>query len=352
VTDVMADTSGGELAAAIGSAVPELGPAVEILGLEPQQGNGFSSETWFCTARSPSRTEDLVLKFAPEGEGVFPSYDLEQECRILQALRREGFPVPRAWSYSLPSGESFRRDMLVMERVSGVSATDVPVYTSTGWLLEMDVAAQRHSYVATLELLATLHRIDWRRHDLGGLRQWGGPGDDGGSEFAYYRRYAEWVSPPSEIDVLARAERWLGERLPAPGEQVLSWGDAKLSNVLFDDRREPVAVLDWEMAFLGPPEADLGFWLVYDRWASEGLGFPRVPGFPGREETIALYEGFSGRRARDVEYFEVWAAYRLVLIQIRLDHLLRRRTGGGPRRTVFGPGVEILDRLVRGEDEA
>ncbi|MDX6324512.1 MAG: hypothetical protein QOK15_866, partial [Nocardioidaceae bacterium] len=96
-------------------------------------------------------------------------------------------------------------------------------------------------------------------------------------------------------------------------------------------------------------EADLGFWLVYDRWASDGLGFPHVPGFPDRAETIALYEGFYGRRVRDIEYFEVWAAYRLVLIQIRLDHLLRRRTGRGPSRSIFGPGVEILDRLVRGE---
>ncbi|MDX6323968.1 MAG: hypothetical protein QOK15_322, partial [Nocardioidaceae bacterium] len=250
------DISDRTLATAVGEAVPCLGHGVEILQLEPQQGNGFSSDTWFCTVRSPvGRVADLVLKLAPEGDAVFPTYDLAQECRILQALRCERFPVPKAWAYTPRPGESFQRHLLVMERVDGVSAKDVPVYTSTGWLLDLEPAAQRHTYVTTLELLATLHRIDWRRHDLGGLRRLGGPEGDGGSEFAYYRRYAEWVTPPGDLDVLARAERWLRERLPAAGEQVLNWGDAKLSNVLFDEAREPVSILDWEMAYLGPPEA-------------------------------------------------------------------------------------------------
>jgi aminoglycoside phosphotransferase (APT) family kinase protein len=341
------------LVAAVGEAFPDLGGEVEIVGLEPQEGNGFSNETWFCTAMSPDgRVARLVLKLAPEGDAVFPTYDLSQECRILRALRDEGFPVPRAWIYTPSPGESFQRPVLLMERVDGVSAKDVPIYTSAGWLLEMDSAAQRHTYVSTLELLAKLHRIDWRRCDVGGLRRLAGPEDGGGSEFAYYRRYAEWVTHPPDTDVLARADCWLRERRPATDEQVLNWGDAKLSNVLFDDAAEPIAVLDWEMANLGPPEADLGFWLVYDRWASEGLGFPRLPGFPDRAETIALYEGFSGRRVRNIEYFEVWAAYRLVLLQIRLDHLLRRRTGRGPSRPIFGPGVEILDRLLCGRGSA
>jgi aminoglycoside phosphotransferase (APT) family kinase protein len=101
------------------------------------------------------------------------------------------------------------------------------------------------------------------------------------------------------------------------------------------------------MAFLGPAEADVAFWLVYDRWASRGLGFPRVPGFPDRAETLGLYEEFASRRLHDIHYFEVWAAYRLALLQFRLDYLLRmdsrRKLGGRP---IFLPTVEILNDLL------
>ena len=350
--EVRLDASDRTLAVALGEAVPRLGEQVEIVGLEPQRGNGFSSDTWFCTARARSGPlERLVLRLAPQGQAVFPTYDLGQEHRILRALVDEGFPVPRSWMYDAEPG-GFERDILVMEHVDGVTAKDVPVYTSAGWLLEMAPAAQRNTYVSSLELLARLHGIDPQRHDLGGLRRLDGPDREGGSEFAYYRRYAEWVGQPRDTDVVGRAERWLLEHMPAGGERVLNWGDAKLSNVVFDDHRDPISLLDWEMAFLGPPEADLGFWLVYDTWATEGLGFPRVPGFPDREETLALYEGFTGRSVRHLHYFEVWAAYRLVLIQIRLDHLLRSTADRGPKTPVFGPGIEILDRLLGGSESA
>ncbi len=37
---------------------------------------------------------------------------------------------------------------------------------------------------------------------------------------------------------------------------------------------EVVAVLDWEMASLGPPEVDLAWFLFFERFFSEGLGTP------------------------------------------------------------------------------
>ena len=38
---------------------------------------------------------------------------------------------------------------------------------------------------------------------------------------------------------------------------MLSWGDSRIGNVMYRDFA-PVAVLDWEMAPLGPRELDLG----------------------------------------------------------------------------------------------
>ena len=65
-----------------------------------------------------------------------------------------------------------------------------------------------------------------------------------------------------------------------------------------DDR--VVAVLDWEMAFLGDPEADLAWWCFLDWANNEGYGGPHLDGIPGKEETLARYAEITGhpRRAR------------------------------------------------------
>lgn len=59
---------------------------------------------------------------------------------------------------------------------------------------------------------------------------------------------------------------------------------------------QPVAVLDWEMAALGPPEVDLGWWLFLNRFHSQGMGNPTLPGFPDDATTVALWEAASCRR--------------------------------------------------------
>ena len=71
----------------------------------------------------------------------------------------------------------------------------------------------------------------------------------------------------------------------APGRVALNWGDARLPNLIFRDDRV-AAVLDWEMAFLGDPEADLAWWLFLDWQGCDGYGIPRLDGFPSREQTV------------------------------------------------------------------
>ena len=47
-----------------------------------------------------------------------------------------------------------------------------------------------------------------------------------------------------------------------------------MGNMIFDDDMNVVAVLDWEMAWLGSPEIDLGWWVFFDRYYTEGIGAP------------------------------------------------------------------------------
>src|SRR2546430_12257364 len=50
---------------------------------------------------------------------------------------------------------------------------------------------------------------------------------------------------------------------------VLCWGDVRIPNVVFGDDFRARAVLDWEMASIGPPELDIGWYLVIHRMRSE-----------------------------------------------------------------------------------
>ena len=65
--------------------------------------------------------------------------------------------------------------------------------------------------------------------------------------------------------VLDLAARWLEARAPEPRRRVLVHGDYRVGNVMFDATGVR-AILDWELAHLGDPVEDLGW---YDPFAGE-----------------------------------------------------------------------------------
>jgi aminoglycoside phosphotransferase (APT) family kinase protein len=82
----------------------------------------------------------------------------------------------------------------------------------------------------------------------------------------------------------------------------------------------PVAVLDWEMAALGAPEVDLGWMLFMHAFWQDMInrhGLPGLPDFMVRSESIALYEEVTGRPARNVDFWEVFAALRFAIVSVR-----------------------------------
>ena len=80
------------------------------------------------------------------------------------------------------------------------------------------------------------------------------------------------------------------------------------------------AVLDWEMAVLGPAELDLGWYFFLERTALQYS--EQLPGFSDRETTIKTYEGYLGRSVSDIEWYELWGGVRAGCIQIRLSRIL------------------------------
>jgi aminoglycoside phosphotransferase (APT) family kinase protein len=72
------------------------------------------------------------------------------------------------------------------------------------------------------------------------------------------------------------------------------------------------------MATLGPPEMDLGWFLTLDRHHSEGVGAVRLEGFPARSDSVARWEARVGRTARDLPFWEAFAAWRFAVILTRV----------------------------------
>src|SRR5205823_3755089 len=138
-------------------------------------------------------------------------------------------------------------------------------------------------------------------------------------EIAYWKEYIDFVGRPI-ADSAERAWAYVGSNVPDDTTVALCWGDARLGNQIFDDDR-CVALLDWEMACLSDPVQDLAWFVHFDDVFTEGLGVERLDGIPPREDTIARYEDLTGNSTHNFEYFEVFAAFRFVVILQRLGAL-------------------------------
>ena len=140
---------------------------------------------------------------------------------------------------------------------------------------------------------------------------------------AYYRRFLDWAAGDRPQPTAEAVWEWLVANKPEEhGPVVLSWGDSRIGNIIWDDDYKAAAVIDWEMAALGQPELDLGWWLYFDRQFSEGLDVPRPIGFPSHEETIARYEQLIGRKVGDLFWYQIFAGWRFAVIMCRLSDLL------------------------------
>lgn len=95
----------------------------------------------------------------------------------------------------------------------------------------------------------------------------------------------------------------------AATDPVLVWGDSRIGNVLYDGFK-PTAVLDWEMATLGPREMDVA-WIIFAHMVFQELaGLAGLPGLPDvmREEDVrAVYSQHSGVELGDLKWFYVYS---------------------------------------------
>jgi aminoglycoside phosphotransferase (APT) family kinase protein len=290
--------------------------------------SGFSAQTLLFEAAwqeaGRSRRQRMVARIAGRSYELYPQARLDVQFTVMNALGgRTDVPVPKVhWFESDPSvlGGPF----FVMDYVAGNVPADLPSYHRAGWLAGLSVPRQRKAWFGAVAAMERVHRIEPAALRALGLEAAELPGR-GATRLArhldYYERHLAFFGCDSHPVALGALD-WLREHQPRetdPGR--LLWGDARMGNIVFV-AAGPAALLDWEMTSLGQPEADLAWFLYLDRHLSEGIGAPRLPGLPGRAETVAWYEKLSGRTVRHLDYYEVFAGFRLMLITARLTSLV------------------------------
>jgi aminoglycoside phosphotransferase (APT) family kinase protein len=206
----------------------------------------------------------------------------------------------------------------VMERVDGRIPPDNPTYHSEGWMKECDPAERGAIWTSGLDALAAIHRCDATALGIDLLDAPPPGADTVAWQIELWWRYCEWVAGGRAFPALEAGYDWLLAHCPPPSaRRDLCWGDARIGNMIFRDGR-CVAVLDWEMATIGPAEMDLGWFLLLDRHHCEGIGVPRLAGLADRTTSIARWEAGVGREATHVAFWEAFAAWRFAVILARI----------------------------------
>jgi aminoglycoside phosphotransferase (APT) family kinase protein len=297
-------------------------------------GYGFVLERSRADAKPSGR---LVLRVAPEGVRISGPADVVRQARIMESLADTEVAVPPVLWYG-DEAEFFGRPYYVVGWVNGFKLADHPHLPKP----QAKALARRG-----VETLAALHRVDWRTRTAA----WGEPQP---LEEEMKRLDHLLDRPTLDPKVVARGPELrdrLRASLPVEAHVGCVHGDFQWANVLFDDGRV-AALIDWEIALLGPTLLDIG-WLSFfadpDTWVDE----KRIGGAPIEpDEIFEIYAEAAGRPldVREVRWFRAFAGYRFGVITCFNVMLHRRGKRHDPQweetarsaPLMFDHGLELL----------
>jgi aminoglycoside phosphotransferase (APT) family kinase protein len=303
----------------------------------------------------------LVLRRPPLGHVLPTAHDMSREFRVLSALAGTRVPVAPPVA-ACTDEEVIGAPFYVMEYVPGVI---LRTRADTEDLTEAQAADLSRRLA---DMLAAIHAVDVEKVGLGDLGRGAG----------YMRRQLDrwqrqWeLSASRDVPGYETLVQRLTEALPEEGQTTLVHGDYRLDNTLVTLDPEPRirAVVDWEMATLGDPLADLGLTLVYwtengeAGWLTPGGALSETPaistdataspGFWTRAEFAAEYARLTGRDVSGIGYYTAFGYFKLaaVLEGIHARFLQHQTVGEGFEQEGFAVPLliarahEVLDGSV------
>jgi aminoglycoside phosphotransferase (APT) family kinase protein len=290
---------------------------------------GYSGKTAFfsVTYTDPAgvrQAEDLVLRTQADDHQLFTVPDAPRQADVMQRLGAQGVPVPAIIGIEHDGG-LLGSPFYVMRRVRGRTPSDVPSWHKRGWTMDLTADDRELLCDNGLRALVNVHRVD-DEETLSFLRGTGPNRTALGRYLDGLEGWYAWCRDDIVVgaDTLAHALEVILGSVPGTDAETVVWGDARVGNMSFGDDLSVLALFDWETASTGPPDIDLGWWLMFERFLCEGLGFERPAGVPNDDEFVRRYCEFGGTLTGDIRYYQLVAAFALSLINNRLARLLVR----------------------------
>jgi aminoglycoside phosphotransferase (APT) family kinase protein len=294
-------------------------------------GDGHSNLT-FVVERGAER---FVLRRPPPPPLPPSAHDMVRESTVVAGLHRAGARVPRVLAVCAdpgPLGVPF----YLMTLADGVALdAELPV--------AVDTPGERARLGGdVIDALAEVHAID---PSAAGLASIGRP--DGYLRRQVRRFIGLWaVNRTRDLPLVAAVGAFLVDTVPESGPATVVHGDYRVGNLLVasDPPARVTAILDWELATLGDPLADLGYLIstYVDRDVPPGEGIlalspvTRGDGFPTRAELAALYAARTGRSVERLAWYEALAHWKAAIF---CENMYKRFLAG-ERSDAFARAME------------
>lgn len=300
-------------------------------------GDGHSNLT-FLVSDGRSR---VVVRRPPPPPLPAGAHDVLREAKVLAALSQTSVPAPGVLA-TAAAGELLDVPVFVMDFVDGY------VITESTPAPQKDTRLRRHIGESLVDTLVALHEVTWREVGLDGF------GKPDGFNARQLRRMRSLIASDGTVPpAFAALDDWLHAHLPPESGTAIVHNDFRIGNVIVDAQTGGVAaVLDWELATIGDPLADLGYFLT----SYPAPGEPLVPtsamgaavlesGYPRRAELLERYADRTGADVSGVKWYAALAMYKLAA----LYEYSRRRFESGLGDPYYADPALVSSFLVAGE---
>lgn len=294
-------------------------------------GEGQSNATF----RIRRNAADVILRRGPRPPLPKSTHDMVREARMQTALADSGFPVPNIRAVDTDD-DLLGVPFYIMDRLDGdVVTSELPERFRP-------TERRRELVVETVEILAKLHALDVEQPHLAKL----------GRPVGYLERQVAMFTKlwpqntQREIPLVNELSTWLSDNLPTTQRHGVIHGDYRIGNLMFAPEARPrvQAVLDWEMATLGDPLADLGYLVA--TYASpeatptvmELTTVTREPGFPTRTDLVELYAQHSDLDLSNMHWYQALALWKAAIFCEAI--YTRWLNGERPDDEAFGRSLE------------